>query len=147
VLMSGWTGVDFSKLPLDEPVRFGEHDAMTSALEAFTIADPTRTWTVREIAAHAAIGGRSPLVVGSAQEVAEELIGWVKDTDVDGFNLAYAVTPETFTDFVDLVVPELQTHGAYKHDYAPGTLREKLYGPGRRRLRDNHPAAKLRVRG
>jgi long-chain alkane monooxygenase len=147
VLMSGWTGVDFSKLPLDEPVRFGEHDAMTSALEAFTIADPTRTWTVREIAAHAAIGGRSPLVVGSAQEVAEELIGWVKDTDVDGFNLAYAVTPETFTDFVDLVVPELQTRGAYKHDYAPGTLREKLYGPGRRRLPDNHPAAKLRVRG
>ena len=63
---------------------------------------------MREIAEHAAIGGRSPRVVGSAQEVAEELIGWVRETDVDGFNLAYAVTPETFTDFVDLVVPELQ---------------------------------------
>ena len=147
VLMSGWTGVDFSKLPLDEPVRFGEHDAMTSALEAFTIADPAKTWTVREIAAHAAIGGRSPLVVGSAEEVAEELIGWVQDTDVDGFNLAYAVTPETFTDFVDLVVPELQARGVYKHGYAPGTLREKLYGPGRRRLPDSHPAAKFRYKG
>ncbi|HEX5325112.1 MAG TPA: LLM class flavin-dependent oxidoreductase [Acetobacteraceae bacterium] len=147
VLMSGWTGVDFSRLLLDEPVRFGEHDAMTSALEAFTIADPTRSWTVREIAAHAAIGGRSPLVVGSAAEVAEELISWVADTDVDGFNLAYAVTPETFTDFVDLVVPELQARGAFKSDYAPGTLREKLYGPGRRRLPDSHPAAKVRIRG
>ncbi len=147
VLMSGWTGVDFSKLPLDEPVRFGEHDAMTSALEAFTIADPTRTWTVREIAAHAAIGGRSPLVVGSAAEVAEELIGWVEDTGVDGFNLAYAVTPETFTDFVDLVVPELQARGAYKTGYAPGTLREKLYGTGRHRLPDSHPAASFRHRG
>jgi alkanesulfonate monooxygenase SsuD/methylene tetrahydromethanopterin reductase-like flavin-dependent oxidoreductase (luciferase family) len=27
----------------------------------------------------------------------------------EGFNLAYAVMPETFADFVDLVVPELQT--------------------------------------
>jgi alkanesulfonate monooxygenase len=147
VLMSGWTGVDFSALPLDEPVRFDQKDAQTSALEAFTIADPTRTWTVREIAAHTAIGGRSPLIVGSAQQVADELIGWVRDTDVDGFNLAYAVTPETFTDFVDLVVPELQERGAYKHDYLPGTLREKLYDPGHRRLPDSHPAARFRHRG
>jgi hypothetical protein len=44
---------------------------------------------------------------------------------VGGFNLAYAVTPKTFADFVDLVVPELQKHGRYKLDYAPGTLREK----------------------
>ncbi len=99
-LMSGWTGVDFAKLPLDEPIRFGEHDAMTSALEAFTIADPNRTWTVREIAHHAAIGGRGPVVVGSPSEIADELQAWVEETDVDGFNLAYAVTPETFTDFV-----------------------------------------------
>jgi alkanesulfonate monooxygenase len=144
VLMSGWTGIDFAQLPLDEPIRFGEHDAMTSALEAFTIADPGRTWTVREIAAHAAIGGRSPLVVGSPSDVADQLISWVEDTDVDGFNLAYAVTPETFTDFVDLVVPELQARGAYKTDYAPGTLREKLYGRGRRRLLATHPAAQFR---
>ncbi len=147
VLMSGWTDVDFSKLPMDEVVRFGQRDAQTSALEAFTIADPTRTWTVREIAAHTAIGGRSPLVVGSAAEVAEELIAWVDETDVDGFNLAYAVTPETFTDMVDLVVPELQARGRYKRDYAPGTLREKLYGPGRRRLPNSHPAAQFRPKG
>ncbi len=144
-LMSGWTGVDFSKLPLDEPVRFDEHDAMTSALEAFTVADPTRTWTVREIAHHAAIGGRGPVVVGGPEEVADELQSWVAETDVDGFNLAYAVTPETFVDFVALIVPELQRRGVYKHDYAPGTLREKLYGPGRQRLPESHPAARVRI--
>jgi alkanesulfonate monooxygenase SsuD/methylene tetrahydromethanopterin reductase-like flavin-dependent oxidoreductase (luciferase family) len=33
--------------------------------------------------------------VGSPEQVAEELIAWVDETDVDGFNLAYAVTPET----------------------------------------------------
>ena len=144
-LVSGWTGVDFSRLPLDEVVRFERNKAMTSALEAFTIADPGREWTVREIAKHAAIGGRGPVVVGSAQDVADEMQAWVEETDIDGFNLAYALTPETFEDVVDLVVPELQARGVYKREYAPGTLREKLYGVGRARLPAEHPAAAFRV--
>jgi hypothetical protein len=41
--------------------------------------------------------------------------------------------------------PEPETkRGRYKLDYAPGTLREKLYGPGRARLGRDHPAARLR---
>ena len=144
-LMSGWTGIDFSRLELDEPLRFDDRGAMTSALEAFTIADPNRVWTVREIAKHAAIGGRGPVVAGSPAEVADEMEAWVDEADLDGFNLAYAVTPETFEDMVDLVVPELQRRGRYKRNYAPGTLREKLYGEGRARLPANHPAAGFRV--
>ena len=71
-LMSGWTGVDFSALPKHEPVRFQAANAMTSALEAFTTADPDRAWTVDEIARHAGIGGRGPVIVGSYQDVADE---------------------------------------------------------------------------
>ena len=56
--MSGWTGLDFSKHGPDEPILHSRQDAQTSALEAFTIADPDRVWTVREIAKHAAVGGR-----------------------------------------------------------------------------------------
>jgi long-chain alkane monooxygenase len=143
-LMSGWTGIDFSTLRPDEPVRFDQRSAMTSALEAFTIADPERSWTPREIARHVAIGGRGPVVVGSFSEVADELQAWVAETDIDGFNLAYAVTPETFTDIADLVVPELQRRGVYKLDYAAGTLREKLFGSGHARLSSNHPGAQVR---
>jgi hypothetical protein len=62
---------------------------------------------------------------------------WVKDTDIDGFNLAYAVTHETFSDIVTHLVPELQRRGVYKKDYAPGTLREKLFGAGPRLPRKN----------
>jgi FMN-dependent oxidoreductase (nitrilotriacetate monooxygenase family) len=142
-LMSGWTGLDFSALPPDEPVLFTERDAMTSALEAFTTADPDRRWTVREIAQHAAIGGRGPVIVGSFAEIADEFQSWVDETGIDGFNLAYAVTPETFVDIVDLVVPELQRRGVYKREYAPGTLREKLFGQGLARLGTCHPAGKI----
>ncbi len=72
----------------------------------------------------AGIGGFGPLVVGSAQTVADELQSRVEETDVDGFNLAYAVTHETFRDVVELLVPELQKRGVFKQEYREGTLRE-----------------------
>jgi long-chain alkane monooxygenase len=143
-LFSGWTGVDLAKYRPDDELRYIETEAGRSALESFTAADPSRVWTLRELAQHIAIGGRGPLFVGSAAQVADALIDWVAATGIDGFNLAYAVTPESFEDFVDLVVPELQRRGAYKRDYRPGTLREKLFGAGRARLVPPHPAARFR---
>ena len=144
-LMSGWTGLDFGAMAPQDVVRFDDKaNAQTSALEAFTTADPNREWTVGEIARHAAIGGRSPVLIGSGAEIAADLMSWVEDTGVDGFNLAYALTPGTFADIADFVVPELQARGAYKHDYAPGTFREKLFGRGPR-LPASHPAAAVRV--
>ena len=143
--MSGWTGLDFGAMAPQDVVRFDDKaNAQTSALEAFTTADPNREWTVGEIARHAAIGGRSPVLIGSGAEIAADLMSWVEDTGVDGFNLAYALTPGTFADIADFVVPELQARGAYKHDYAPGTFREKLFGRGPR-LPASHPAAAVRV--
>ena len=62
-----------------------------------------------------------------------------------GFNLSRTVMPECVEDFVSLVVPELQERGLYKTAYAPGTLRDKLYGPGRAHLPAAHPAARVRI--
>ena len=42
------------------------------------------------------------------------------------------------------VVPELQARGSYKTAYAPGTLREKLFGGGRARLQAEHAGAAFR---
>ncbi len=89
------------------------------------------------------LGSRNAPIVGSAEEVADELIAWVEETGVDGFNLSRVVTPETLEDFVDLVVPILQERGVYKHHYAGGPLRQKLFGHAR--LPDTHPAAAHRA--
>jgi len=83
------------------------------------------------------------IIVGSPTTVADILQEWVEETDVDGFNLAYAVTPESFENVVDLLVPELQKRGAYPTAYRQGTLREKLFGEGPR-LAAPHPAARYR---
>jgi FMN-dependent oxidoreductase (nitrilotriacetate monooxygenase family) len=142
-LMSGWTGIDFSKLDPDQVVEHVENDAGRTALENITRADPTRRWTVRQVAEHVSIGGIGPVIVGSPATVADQLESWIDETDLDGFNLAFAVRPESFADITDLLVPELQRRGRYKQSYAPGTLREKLFGAGPR-LAAPHPAAGYR---
>lgn len=142
-LMSGWTGVDFSTYALDQEVRHVETEAGRSAMENVTRADPSRVWTVREVAEHVGIGGAGPVFVGSPATVADLMEAWIAATGVDGFNLAYAVAPETFEDVAEHLVPELQRRGRFKRAYAPGTLREKLNGAGAR-LPASHPGASFR---
>ncbi|AWI58401.1 LLM class flavin-dependent oxidoreductase [Sinorhizobium fredii] len=143
VFMSGWTGIDFSRYQPDDLVRKVETNAIHSAVESLSEGDPNKRWTIRQLAEWGGIGGMGPVVVGSAETVADELQQWVEDTGVDGFNLAYAVTPETFEDIVGYLVPELQKRGVYPREYRPGTLREKLFGQGPR-LEAPHPGANYR---
>lgn len=143
VFMSGWMGVDLSRYALDEPLGNVESNAIHSFVSSFqAVGAHGGEWTVRDIAEWGGIGGAGPRIVGSPGEVADQLQEWVDDTDVDGFNLAYAVTPGTFEDVVRLVVPELQRRGAYRTEYTPGTLRHKLLGRGDR-VTSEHRAARV----
>jgi hypothetical protein len=85
-------------------------------------------------------------MVGSAAEVADPMQEWIDVSDVDGFNLAYAITPGTFVDIVEHLIPELQRRGVAPTSYPPGTLRERLFGGGPR-LPESHPGAGYRDLG
>lgn len=144
-LFSGWTGVDLSGYDLDEPIGNVKSNAIQSTVANFQKPnDDGKPWTIRDIADAAGIGGLGPRLVGSGAEVADRLISLVEETDVDGFNLAYAITPGTFEDIVRYVVPELQERGAYPTEYPPGTLRNKLFGKGDR-LPEEHQGSRYRV--
>ena len=145
-LMSGWTGIDFSAYDLDQQVRHILNDAGRSAMDNITRADPDRVWTVREVAEHVGIGGIGPVVVGTPQKVADDIETWFEQTDVDGLNVPFAVSPGDFEDISNMLVPELTRRGRYKRSYKQGTLREKLFGEGRARLSAPHPAAGYRPR-
>ena len=86
-----------------------KNNAIESAVRSSTVARTDRT--VRDLLADMALGGRYPALVGSAAQVADELESWVAETGIDGFNLARTVTPECYEDFIDLVIPELQSRG------------------------------------
>ena len=117
--------IDFSRYGLDEPIQAQATQGIQTLLDSITTRS-AQTWTVRKLLAQMQNGYRLPPIVGSPQTVADALAGWMRETDIDGFNLTRLVAHESLRDFVDLVVPELQSRGIYKEDYAPGTLREAV---------------------
>ena len=147
VFMSGWMGIDLSRYDLDDPIGQVESNAIQSAVAAFQeFDDDGREWTVRDIGTWAGIGGMGPVFVGSGESVADQLQQWSEETDVDGFNLAYAITPGSFADIVSHVVPVLTARGVYAAEYEPGTLRNKLFGAGDR-LPGEHRGSRYRLGG
>jgi FMN-dependent oxidoreductase (nitrilotriacetate monooxygenase family) len=144
-MLSGWTGVDFSKVPLDATVEYIDTDAGRSALASLSSADPERRWTVREAARFVGLGGRGPVLVGDPRQIADQLEAWQDNTGADGFNLAFALAHESMRDVVELVVPELQRRGRYRKEYTGGTLRHQAHGRGDR-LPPHHPGQQVRVK-
>ena len=130
-------GVDLARFDLDEPVDTSASQAITSNAEAMARRHGPQ-WTKRKLLEQMVLGSRQAPLVGAAGAVAEALIRWTEDAGVDGFNLSRTVAPECFADFGRLVVPELQSRGAFKTAYRPGSLRQKLFGQSR--LPDSHPA-------
>ncbi|GLI78581.1 hypothetical protein PoHVEF18_006899 [Penicillium ochrochloron] len=150
VLFSGWTGIDISKIPLDQEITEADsHEAgkVTSLLDSLlkTSKDVPK-WTPRVVAEKAAIGGLGPVAIGSPTTVADEMERWIREADLDGFNIGYVTTPGTFEDFIDLVIPELRKRGLYpelpSESDEPLTAREKVYGKGQKELRDDHEGSR-----
>lgn len=134
------TGIDFAAYALDEPIPFSQGNAIQSATRQLQ----GNAWTRRRLLQQHALGGRYVKVVGDPEQVAEQLIAWLDETGLDGFNLTRTVTPESFEDFIDLVVPQLQQRGRYKTAYAEGTLRQKLFQADHPHLPADHPGSAYR---
>jgi FMN-dependent oxidoreductase (nitrilotriacetate monooxygenase family) len=135
-------GIDFAKYDMDEPIETGKSQAIVSNVEAMNRAAGPQ-WTRRKLLSQMILGSRQAPWVGSAETIANQLIEWSTQADVDGFNLSRTVVPECFDDFIALVVPKLQERGAYKTQYTPGTFRNKLFG--RDQLPPSHIAATYRL--
>ncbi|GAB2809932.1 LLM class flavin-dependent oxidoreductase [Streptomyces daliensis] len=143
---AGWTGIDLSTVDPDTPLEHADVEGCRSVAEMFSKADPSRTWTARQIAEFIGIGGTGAVIVGSPRTVAAELRTWREVADVDGFNLSYATKPGGWRDFIELALPELRRQGLARERYDEGaaTLRESFYGAGRRHTLPDHPASAVR---
>lgn len=82
--------------------------------------------TLGELAALAIASHGHRIVIGSAHEVADEMIRWVDMGAADGFNIIPSHMPEALDDFTSQVIPLLQEEGRYRTSYEGRTLREHL---------------------
>ena len=124
--------------PPDTPISQVHTNTIRGFLEWTTKWVTDREPTLRDSAL--AIS-RSTRVVGTPEQIADVVEQW-QDAGVDGVNVINWVIPGSFAEFADQVLPVLRARGLAQTEYAPGPLREKLFGSAR--LNDRHPAARYR---
>ena len=82
--------------------------------------------TLRRLLTTLSGGGGHRIVVGTPEQVADDIERWFRHGAADGFNVMPDVLPSGFDDFVDHVVPLLQRRGVFRTEYTGTTLRDHL---------------------
>ncbi|KAI8189029.1 Dimethyl-sulfide monooxygenase [Colletotrichum sp. SAR 10_75] len=150
---SATTGIDVSKFDLDHELT--EKDVAnhlqrihSSLYNLRYRGDDVPKLTPRNLGTVTAIGGNGAMPVGTAAQVADIFQEWVDIADVDGFNIGYVITPGSFEDAVEYLVPELRSRGllpeAIPAEAPAPTFREQMYGLGQKGLRSDHPGFKYK---
>lgn len=132
--LSGKLGVDLGAIDLDRPVADLQVAGVQGIVDSLRASDPQGAGTFRDLVLHLL----SARVVGTPEQIADEIERW-QAVGVDGINVMDVPAHGTFAEFGEHVVPVLQERGLVPREYAPGTLREKLFGRGAH-LPDRHPA-------
>jgi alkanesulfonate monooxygenase SsuD/methylene tetrahydromethanopterin reductase-like flavin-dependent oxidoreductase (luciferase family) len=119
--------MDLSQFPLDGPVPevpLGEGNQ--SRVKLMTDMAKRENLTLRELAAVAAGSRGHRVIVGTAEDIADDFELWLNEGGADGFNIMPAIMSEQLDLFVELVIPELRRRGLFRDDYEFSTLRENL---------------------
>lgn len=119
--------MDLSQFPLDGPVPevpLGEGNQ--SRVKLMTDMAKRENLTLRELAAVAAGSRGHRVIVGTAEDIADDFELWINEGGADGFNIMPAIMSEQLDLFVELVIPELRRRGLFRDDYEFATLRENL---------------------
>ncbi|WP_299310922.1 LLM class flavin-dependent oxidoreductase [uncultured Halomonas sp.] len=128
-LLNGLTGgtLDLRGYDLDGPLPPAPPTEGMKSRQALLrqIADEN-AFTIRQLYQWVASARGHYTIVGTAEQIADELQAWFENEAADGFNILPPWLPTALDDFVDLVIPELQRRGLFRTAYEGNTLRENL---------------------
>lgn len=124
--LAAHANTDFSSLPMEATVKEIAASGSQGNLAALRSITPDGGMTIAEAGGVYARGVMCPRAVGTAQEVADQLIAIIDSGAADGFVVSPAFLPDTFEDFVGAVVPLLQARGYLRRGYGGGQLRDLL---------------------
>ncbi|OXM86750.1 LLM class flavin-dependent oxidoreductase [Paenibacillus rigui] len=130
-----FNSVDLKTLfPLDEPLPdkwtdWGS-DGFKSAVEQLDRIVKEEKLTLRQLAIRNATRKDKGTFVGTPEQIADEIQEWFESEAVDGFIVSSGpIVPEGIHDFVNLVLPILQSRGLYRTEYEADTFRENIGVP------------------
>ena len=127
-LINFWPHDDLSRWDLDAlPPYYPEPPKGTHSRTHVVIELARREkFTVRQLYEYLAGARGHWVVVGTPSSIADQMQSWFESGAADGFNVMPPVLPESLNEFVDLVIPELQSRGLFRTAYEGTTLRENL---------------------
>jgi alkanesulfonate monooxygenase SsuD/methylene tetrahydromethanopterin reductase-like flavin-dependent oxidoreductase (luciferase family) len=126
-LLSDRLGQDMTAYDLDGPVPDLPLTEGSQAFARAILAKARRDgMTLRDLYNLNSAARGHWVLCGSPTTIADTLEKWFTERAADGFNIMPPYFHEGFEDFVDLVVPELQRRGLFRHDYEGETLRDHL---------------------
>lgn len=119
---------DLSQLPLDGPVPppMEGHAGLQSSARLYYELAQKNNWSIRQLYKKIGMAQEHKTIVGTAQDVADEMEAWIDADAADGFNVTPTHLPHGINDFVELVMPELRRRGRVRTEYEGSTLRENL---------------------
>lgn len=127
-LLASYLATDALKdLPLDGPMPEIAFTEGMQSRQALVVEQARRdNLTIRQVARHFAGARGHWRLVGTPQNIADELEQWFTAGACDGFNVMPAYFPGELDAFIELVIPELQRRGLFRQAYEGDTLRANL---------------------
>ncbi|MGS0894298.1 LLM class flavin-dependent oxidoreductase [Burkholderia stagnalis] len=129
--LAGTLGIAVDRLSLDRPLpddlplpagANGNHTFFHATLAHARSHGSTARELIRALAG----GGGHRVIVGTPEQIADDIEQWFRAGAADGFNLMPDVLPGGLRDFADGVVPILRARGLFRTAYEGRTLRDHL---------------------
>ncbi|MFZ4843080.1 LLM class flavin-dependent oxidoreductase [Mycetocola saprophilus] len=144
--LAHWCGVSGRDLDhYDEDTVFekGDTDHVQTQAKRFSV-EGGNARTVGQLKQHfGTLGSYVQPIVGTPEEVVDEIERRATEGRIDGFNVQPIVQPETFDDFIEHILPRLRERGLARESYGTSGLRERVFGSPR--LPATHPAHQVSI--
>ncbi|MER8691128.1 LLM class flavin-dependent oxidoreductase [Mesorhizobium sp. M1136] len=125
--MSTHTGLDLSQYPIDKPISDIPAEAGSrGSFDVILQGTKASNLTLGEAAKHFATSELCPQVVGTPENVADQLQEFFDTKGCDGFIVTPTEMPGSFEAFTRSVVPILQKRGLFRKEYPGSSLRETI---------------------
>lgn len=120
-------GFDLSGYDVDGPFpEVGDTDVGKARLKVIADLAHRENLSIRQLYERVAVSRGHHIVVGSAEQVADEMQDWFENGGADGFNVMPPTFPQGFAAFNELVLPLLRQRGLFREHYKGHTLRDHL---------------------
>jgi FMN-dependent oxidoreductase (nitrilotriacetate monooxygenase family) len=126
--LAGALGLSPDDLHIDKPLPYERIEKVVRSdlprgfIDSTVALAKAENLTVRELLDRNP--GAHRIIVGTPEQIANDIAQWFEERGADGFNLNADVFPSGLAAFVDHVVPLLQRKGIFRTDYEGTTLRE-----------------------